>query len=363
MPSGRRRHNKHRRSRKRLNSGGADTATENNLSPEHKRAQQELDRKQALAAQLANDLINGVPSLSKLGNKLMNEQEVTAGDVERAIINGLGGGTADTGGLPPKLLKNASKFKKQVEQSGGADTDKKEFGKDFNRITKPNLYEPRVSYFEFMDDAKERKQIAKPKYASDPARFQALAQHYLGQFNPVSQLIKLQELQAMVPFMLTDPQRKLLNGRSIKYGYGDLWHFLGYPFSNGMLRSPENPFYHPIQYPIPDPRANQVFAEIHESSPGKQLKELQKFVKQLGKNKNNKIKPGTEPYKLLSGMVFNLLSLLDPTFMSLHLPGQERPMLSYSMKNIPRKLGLLTSLHRIVEQVAPGKPMVKVTLK
>ena len=61
-------------------------------------------------------------------------------------------------------------------------------------------------------------------------------------------------LQNKLKFVLFDPTtRDLINGENIDYGYGDVVRFIGMPrIVSKILRTDINPFYTPINYPVPD---------------------------------------------------------------------------------------------------------------
>lgn len=312
-------------------------------------------QEEALVRQKAYDALSNINSIQsgkgKFGGllkRLTSGGQVTVEQVKGAIAHIYGAG------------KN--KKSKKSKQKGGAKPNRIDQStlKTFDDYKKV----PQISYWQRTegetDGKKNTKRVGKPRFSGNAGVFQAMSQKYLGQFSFIDQLDKLVELQQTVPFMLTDPgQKKIKKGTKVKYGYADLFRFQGWPYTRGMAKNGNNPWYNPIQYPIPDVRGNRVFAKFLDSSPAKQYDEINTLIRAV-ESKGGVFKPNSTEYKTLYGMMFNLAAMLDPTFLSKFVPGQERPTEVYAMKDLDRKLAIMLGLHRIHEPPNYENPLAKV---
>jgi len=142
-------------------------------------------------------------------------------------------------------------------------------------------------------------------------RFQIMAQNFLRNLPFEYQLEKLNEMQKSCPFVLADPNCSSSSG-PLSYGYADLYRFLGLQLGTwgvAKVRSPKpaytpqvppgnlamdidgsryftnNPFFVPVNYPIPDYHGNQMMLSIYENNPGSLVKKLRAIYDNFVQNK------------------------------------------------------------------------------
>ena len=197
------------------------------------------------------------------------------------------------------------------------------------------------------------------------ARLQALSQQFLGSIsNPSLSLFYLNELQRKMPFMMADPRPQMFarKPKVVKYGYADLFRFMGHPFGPGMARVKENPFYHPISYPIPDPAANRALLSMLDSNSIQKLHKLKEIV---GNSRKRVFLPGDSDYAKITGLMHDIMAdRYDPDRILVRMPGQERPMASYRLNNIHRLLTNMMVAHEIYGPVGYAKEgMVQVDIQ
>lgn len=255
-----------------------------------------------------------------------------------------GGGDGYAPGTGPKYKKDGDKFKSLGDR----------IAEDKAAVATPALSTP--SFKEFLKKAKEATTLEyDSRYAKGKkddfegqVRFQAMAQEFLGGVdNPATSLYYLNEMQKYAPFMVADPRPQPLGPqpKSVKYGYADLFRFMGYPFSEGMARIKENPFYHPIRYPIPDPTANDALLRMLS----KNSLSLRDKLRTLVESSSKKVFRMDDPEaKEIAGLIHAILAdRYDPDRILLPIPGQERPMANYRLNNIHRQLLNMQVAHQL----------------
>lgn len=223
------------------------------------------------------------------------------------------------------------------------------------------------------------------KWADRPNEFRRLIQKHITALPPQYQLDELNRIQKSCPFTLVDPsglgksggakgkgkgKRKvsgvILSPKKMHYGYADLYKFLGFPFSDTPIRNSaqgQNPFYQPLELPVPDVYANNVLSHIKRFSPSQKLMEAQEIFNDITKKSGG----GKEAFLLkadvldesyykkierMAELAHDVANrVYSPVTLSHFVPGQERPMKTYlendNFKNFNEMLLQLQNVHII----------------
>lgn len=144
-----------------------------------------------------------------------------------------------------------------------------------------------------------------PRYKRDiqPTQFQLDVQRYVRNLPFEYQLEQLNKIQEDCPFLIVDPMRRQLStldsaGSNIKYGFADLYRFLGLsyvPAKVGKVKlsqpkklpsvpASQNPFYQPVNYnfSIPDTRGNMMLSKLYQFSPHSYYTKIKTIYDKLG---------------------------------------------------------------------------------
>lgn len=235
------------------------------------------------------------------------------------------------------------------------------------------------------------------KWADRPNEFRRMIQKHITDLPPQYQLAELNRIQKDCPFGLVDPSQpkggprkqsqggshkqsqggshkqsqggsKVLTGKRLTpkkmhYGYADLYKFLGFPYSDTPVRSSmqgQNPFYQPLEMPIPDVYANNVLSHIRRFSPGQKLMEAKEIFDDISKKSGGAFlvdsKTLDESYykkvERMAELAHDVANrVYSPVTLSHFVPGQERPMKSYlendNYRNFNDMLWQLQQVHLI----------------
>jgi hypothetical protein len=194
---------------------------------------------------------------------------------------------------------------------------------------------------------------------------EALYKHLMLFKEPALMLQKLNEVQQGVPFVLVyggkEPSPAIAYGSRITYGLGDLFRFLHLLNKDTPVMSEMkikgtsyNPFYAPIKYPIPTidfsfnemlQICNQRFNR-HEVLPP--IEELFRLTSSMEEKKY--YKTVVENYRSIMKKLLELVEgLLDPTFLSKMIPGQERPVEKWEQDNFNMLVSQFLQRHSLQE--------------
>lgn len=211
------------------------------------------------------------------------------------------------------------------------------------------------------------------KLSNDPLAFQTALQKHLAELPPQFQLGELNRVQKKCKFNLLDPQGKQLSTKKMHYGFADLYKFLGYPFGPGIARNSmqgQNPFYHPIEYPIPNIYSNNVLSHIKRFSPTQKLIDAKEIFEEMNSQAGGNSwfvgpvdsKVLDESYKKKIERMAELLSdvanrVYSPVTLSHLVSGQERPMKTYQDLNFNRLLWELNQVH-LIKPISSDMPTV-----
>ena len=178
---------------------------------------------------------------------------------------------------------------------------------------------------------------------------------FLRQEMPPSVAVEISNLlQSQAKHMIFDPEmRKLLPGEVVKYGEGDVLHFIGIPGliadSTGLNKTDLNPLYANMVYPIPDYNLNTILQEFEEHINLEQrLKALlhehvrikKIFISDRNEAGRMRLIESKRVIDHLAATINYHNMKLDPAHWSESVEGQERPMKNYVGNN-------LTNLHLI----------------
>lgn len=197
--------------------------------------------------------------------------------------------------------------------------------------------------------------------SSDPAslkpyKLQAYIQEAIGSMDtPWQQLEILNSAQKGLPFMLADPQARTVRGKKSKktgapkaivYGYADLFRFLGYPFTSGVARTPNNPFYKPIKHPVPDVMGNMAFERIFMASPPGLIDRLRQMIDKKGPS--GVFYPRTEEYGFILSVINALTNAGNPLVLASLVPGQQH--LARGLSEVETLLRDINYIHKVFEK-------------
>jgi hypothetical protein len=215
-----------------------------------------------------------------------------------------------------------------------------------------------------------------PVFEKDKSKYQTAIWSYLKDLTPEYQLEKLNNMQRGCPFMIADPlQRSCGTGpKAIMYGYADLYRFMGFPFTKGLSRVKDNPFYNPIEYPIPDHKGNIVLNTIYQMNPKTKLRNMKYLLEHINdpniRNIYSSEYGGPSPRVIYGGSkkskknvsvkssMLNVVDVLDeilrnqydPSRLSRLIDGQERPMEKYFIDNFATTLSNFNKVHAMVSK-------------
>jgi len=210
--------------------------------------------------------------------------------------------------------------------------------------------------------------VAPEKWVHRPNDFRAAMQRHISKLPPQYQLPELNRIQKKAPFSLLDPKgKKQLSAKSTKYGYADLYNFLGFPYSKGIVRSSmqgQNPFYHPLKMPVPDVYGNNVLSHIKRFGPSQKLMEAKDIYKELMSKSggaplylvNPKILDEGYDTKIkrMAQLTFDVANrVYSPVTLSHFVKGQERPMKQYLDQNFNTMLWELNKVH-LIKPISPA---------
>lgn len=225
------------------------------------------------------------------------------------------------------------------------------------------------------------------KWADQPNEFRRMIQKHITDLPPQYQLDELNRIQKDCPFGLVDPAQsggskvksgKRLTPKKMHYGYADLYNFLGFPYSDKPVRSSvqgQNPFYQPLELPVPDVYANNVLAHIRRFSPEQKLMEAKEIYADIMKKSGGAFlvdsKTLDESYykkvERMAELAHDVANrVYSPVTLSHFVAGQERPMKSYlekdNYRNFNDMLWQLQQVHLIKPiNAAPNVTNYRVT--
>jgi len=239
-----------------------------------------------------------------------------------------------------------------------------------------------------------------------PVSFQYQVQKFIRDIPFEYKLNYLNKIQETCPFLIVDPLTGTLaqNNVPVNYGYADLYRFLGLSLIPGMhnpqqikfLKVPPskkdyrpkllpdpytnyyafqerpldaNPFYHPINYPIPDKSGNEILMKIKMESPSELFNKIKNlhskiYSMYLGGNTNQPIEEngimtgkgnlegGADKIQTDFEEIFKLFDYLfkkmyDPEFILTDMSGPERPMKKYFKSNFHNLLTQMMIAHGV----------------
>lgn len=213
---------------------------------------------------------------------------------------------------------------------------------------------------EFIGNRDEKRTIGKVEYgkwADQPNEFRRMIQKHMSEIPPQYQLDELNRIQKDLPFGLVDPSQpaksggskvksgKRLTPKKVHYGYADLYKFLGFPYSDTPVRSSmqgQNPFYQPLELPVPDVYANNVLSHIRRFSPEQKLMAAKEIYDDIVKKSGGAVlidsKTLDESYykkiERMAELAHDVANrVYSPVTLSHFVAGQERPMKSYLEKD------------------------------
>lgn len=218
----------------------------------------------------------------------------------------------------------------------------------------------------------EYKQFGLWKLADNPREFQRTLQKHLHELPPQFQLRELNRVQKNCKFSLLDPQGKQLSPKKMHYGYADLYNFLGYPFGPGIVRSSmqgQNPFYNPIEYPVPNIYSNNVLSYIKRFSPTQKLIDAKEIFDEINSKTGGNWLIGPVDSKVLdesnkkkiermAELLYDVANrVYSPVTLSHMVYGQERPMKTFEDANFNRMLWELNQVH-LIKPISSDMPSV-----
>lgn len=218
----------------------------------------------------------------------------------------------------------------------------------------------------------EYKQFNLWKLADNPREFQRAVQTHLRELPPQFQLGELNRVQKKCKFSILDPQGKQLSPKKMHYGFADLYNFLGYPFGPGIVRSSmqgQNPFYNPIEYPVPNIYSNNVLSYIKRFSPTQKLMDAKEIFDEINSKTGGNWMIGPVDSKILdesNKKKIERMALLlhdvanraySPVTLSHMVHGQERPMKTFEDANFNRMLWELNQIH-LIKPISSDMPSV-----
>lgn len=199
-------------------------------------------------------------------------------------------------------------------------------------------------------------------------RFQLLAKNYVAKLPANLQLAELNTLQKGLPFKLAHPSRERMEG-SVKYGYADLYRFLGYPFGEGMAHLPfdkdtkkGNPFYAPYG-PVPDAQMNDALKKVLEQNPMYKLAAMLKMAKSLNReySGNEKGMNQDDRVKSLKKQLINFLEMYgNPLRKKIPILPEDLPIASYRHKNFNHMLRQFMNAQQMKDILKVVKKLEKI---
>jgi hypothetical protein len=214
----------------------------------------------------------------------------------------------------------------------------------------------------FKDENKEYKKFNLWELSNTPRDFQKALQEHLAGLPPQFQLSELNRVQKKCKFSLLDPQGKKLSPDKMHYGFADLYNFMGYPFGPGIVRSSmqgQNPFYNPIEHPVPNIYSNNVLSYVKRFSPTQKLIDAKEIFDEINSKTGGNWMIGPVDSKILDESnkkkIERMAELLhdvvnrvySPVTLSHMVYGQERPMKTFEDANFNRMLWELNQVHLI----------------
>lgn len=208
----------------------------------------------------------------------------------------------------------------------------------------------------------------RPVYANDtkPEAFARLAQQYVRRLPFHLQLEELNLLQTRFPYSLIGAAMlgmkgssggglSLYTGPSV-YGYGDLYQFLGYPFSKGLLHDYRNPLYVPAA-PVPNTGLNTMMNKVLLNNPYTMLLTAYKLGREiLHKYPTRFENIDSDPlYSTFKDTIEeSMRNLANPNRLKFIVLGDDLPMTKYRRENLADSLRLFRnalSMNQVIKSI------------
>ena len=216
-----------------------------------------------------------------------------------------------------------------------------------------------------------------PKYDgnSEETRkdFQAMVRKFIRSVPSEKKLLFLNKIQKKTPFNLMNPNLKYK--KDFVYGYADLIRFSCSPVESGEVarfikNSPgmamefnetegkfvpskselPNPFYNPIRYQIPDIEGNKRLEEIIIGSrkfQEQKMMEIRSLRQYIGKKNVSEADARARLNAIIKIYVDIYKYQTNPVFLSMFVPGQERPISQYRKTHFKQLLEQLVTRKRL----------------